>query len=68
MFLVGPGVKPGVHGRHPSLAPAELDQGDLRFHTDFRGVYATALETWLGTPSEPVLGRKFPPVACLKTA
>jgi uncharacterized protein (DUF1501 family) len=68
MFLVGPGVKPGIHGQHPSLAPADLDQGDLRLHTDFRGVYATALETWLGTPSEPILGRKFPPLACLKTA
>jgi len=32
----------------------------LKFHTDFRSVYATALEKWLGAPSELVLGKKYP--------
>ena len=39
MFVVGPGVKGGAVGAHPSLA--DLDDGDLRHHTDFRQVYAT---------------------------
>ena len=34
--------------------------GDLKFNTDFRSVYATALEKWLSVPSEKVLGRKYP--------
>jgi uncharacterized protein (DUF1501 family) len=51
-------VKPGLYGRYPSLT--ELNDGDLKFSTDFRSVYATALEKWLGVSSEQVLGRKYP--------
>jgi uncharacterized protein (DUF1501 family) len=32
---------------------------------DFRGVYASILEKWLGTPSEPILEKKYPPVDCI---
>ncbi|MDQ2868332.1 MAG: DUF1501 domain-containing protein [Verrucomicrobiota bacterium] len=58
MFLVGGGVKPGVFGKHPSLT--DLDNGDLKFNTDFRSVYASVLDNWLRAPSQLVLGRKFP--------
>jgi len=58
LFILGGGVKPGLYGKYPSLT--ELNEGDLKFSTDFRSVYATALEKWLGVPSEQVLGRKFP--------
>jgi uncharacterized protein (DUF1501 family) len=57
MFLIGGGVKPGVFGKHPSLT--ELDNGDLKFSTDFRSVYASVLEQWLRAPSHLVLGKKF---------
>jgi uncharacterized protein (DUF1501 family) len=57
MFLVGGALKPGIHGAHPSLT--DLTAGDLKSHTDFRRVYATVLEDWLGAKSEPILGRKF---------
>jgi len=58
LFILGGGVKPGLYGKYPSLT--ELNEGDLKFSTDFRSVYATALEKWLGVPSEQVLGRKYP--------
>jgi uncharacterized protein (DUF1501 family) len=58
LFVLGGGVKPGLYGAYPSLA--DLHDGDLKFSTDFRSVYATALERWLGVPSEVVLGKKFP--------
>lgn len=59
MFVVTPRpAHAGVHGDHPSLT--DLHQGDLKFHTDFRSVYATILEKWLDIPSESVLGQKFP--------
>lgn len=58
LFVVGGGVKPGLYGTYPSLT--DLHDGDLKFNTDFRSVYATALEKWLGAPSEMVLGKKFP--------
>ena len=58
MFLFGSSVKAGVIGRHPSLT--NLDQGDLRYTTDFRGVYAAILQSWLDVPSKPILGGEFP--------
>lgn len=60
MFLVGPSVKPGLHGRHPSLKKEDLVLGrDLKFTTDFRSVYATILEKWLSTPHESVIGTRM---------
>src|SRR5205823_11008918 len=63
MFVVGGSVKPGLFGKHPSLT--DLDHGDLKFNTDFRSVYGTVLDSWLNTPSQIVLGRKFPSLAIL---
>ena len=57
MFIVSAG-KGGLYGAHPSLT--DLDEGDLKFHTDFRSVYATLLEKWLDFSAEPVLGSPFP--------
>jgi len=57
MFVFGKPVKPGVVGAHPSLE--NLNDGDLVFHTDFRQVYATMLEKWLGVDSAAILGQKF---------
>lgn len=60
VFLFGPGVKPGVHGQHPSLTDLQAGGGGSLKHTvDFRSLYATLLEKWLKIPSEPVLG-KYP--------
>lgn len=65
MFLMGPMVRPGVIGEHPSLT--DLDQGDLKFGIDFRGVYASVLEQWMGTPSAKVLGGDFSKPAVIRT-
>lgn len=59
MFLVGAGLKPGVHGRHPSYEHFN-PQGHFIPTHDFRSVYATVLEKWLGTRSQAVLGGSFP--------
>lgn len=60
VFVVGPVAKAGLIGDHPKLD--DLDDGDLKHHTDFRRVYAGLLESWLGMPSEPVLGKGFAPM------
>jgi len=57
MFLLGKSVKGGLYGAYPSLT--DLDQGDLKYTTDFRAVYATVLDRWLGTNSEAVLGKRY---------
>lgn len=58
VFIVGPKIKAGIHGAHPSLT--DLIEGDLKFHTDFRSVYATLLTKVLEWPVEPVLKGTFP--------
>ena len=58
MFVVTPTGKAGLFGKHPSLSDLDENQ-DMKFNTDFRSVYATLLEGWLGVPSGDVLGGKF---------
>jgi len=62
MFVIGPKIRAGLLGQYPSLAPADLFQGDIKYTVDFRSVYAGVLESWLRTRSEPILGRKFQPL------
>ncbi len=57
VLVAGPSVKGGVVGKHPSLA--DLDADDLKYHTDFRRVYATLLDGWLNCDSKSVLGTKW---------
>jgi len=63
MFVIGGGTKGGIFGEQPSLT--DLDNGDLRFTTDFRRVYATVLDKWMATPSAQVLGGTFAPLKFL---
>ena len=65
MFLIGPGVRPGLHGQFPGLADADLDREDLKHQVDFRSVYATVLEKWLQTDSEAILRKSYPLLDCL---
>ena len=55
-FLIGDTVKGGLYGDYPSLEPSEWQDGEnLKFNVDFRSVYATALEQWLGVDSRPMV-------------
>jgi uncharacterized protein (DUF1501 family) len=65
MFLAGGRVTGGLVGPHPSLT--DLDQGAPKFHTDFRQVYATVLDRWLGIESQTALGGRFQQLDVLKT-
>jgi uncharacterized protein (DUF1501 family) len=65
LFVAGPGIKGGLVGKHPSLK--DLDDGDLKYHTDFRRLYATLLDQWLGCDSNAVLGAKFEHLDMIKT-
>ena len=62
LFVIGSQVRAGLLGKAPSLAPADLFQGDVQFTTDFRNIYAGVLEHWLQTNSRAVLGRQFEPL------
>lgn len=64
MFLIGAGLKPGVHGKHPSYEHFN-PQGHFIPTHDYRNVYAAILERWLGVPSRPILGGEFQPLDCI---
>ena len=59
VWLIGGGLKKtGFYNPGPNLS--DLDQGDLKFTVDFRSVYATLLQDYLGVSPKAVLGAKFP--------
>ena len=60
LFLLGTRLRGGLHGTAPSLQLAP--EQDLAHRTDFRRVYATLLERWLGCPAAAVLGGEFRPL------
>jgi len=37
----------------------DLDEGDLRYKVDFKEVYATVLNKWLGADDRNILGKNF---------
>ena len=61
MFVVGKGVRGGFYGKPPSLT--DLDDGNMKMTTDFRRVYATAIQEWLGCDdTQTILKGRFDPL------
>ena len=58
-FVIGDPVKGGMYGRYPSLKAEDQLDGDLQFNYDFRGLYSTILERWLGLDAKPLVGGRF---------
>jgi len=66
LFVIGNPVRGGLYGEQPSMAASDLDAaGNVKFTVDFREVYATILDRWLGADSRLVLGAQFPNVGFL---
>lgn len=65
MLLVGGKVKAGITGKHPSMTDHQM--GNLKHTCDFRQVYASILDKWLGVPSKDVLGETFAHMEILKS-
>jgi uncharacterized protein (DUF1501 family) len=59
VFVAGSRAKGGLVGVTPSLTDLDPAHGDLKVGIDFRRVYATVLEDWLGLPGKAVLGGDF---------
>ena len=58
-FVIGEGIKGGEYGEFPSTNPEDLEQGDLVPNLDFRGLYSTILEDWMGLDANPLVGGTF---------
>ena len=61
VLLLGEPVNGGFYGQQPSLT--DLDDGDLKFSTDFRSVYATLLDKVIGADPAQILGQDQPRIA-----
>ena len=58
-LAIGDPVKGGMHSEYPSLKEGDLLEGDLHFNIDYRGVYGTMVEKWLGLDAKPIVGGNF---------
>lgn len=58
-FCLGKGVKGGVFSDYPDLSKLDGD-GNMKHTVDFRSLYATVLERWLGARSSSLLGANYP--------
>jgi uncharacterized protein (DUF1501 family) len=65
-FALGEHVKGGLYGTYPSLKPSDQEEGgNLKFSTDFRSVYSTILDDWMGMNPAPIIGGTFEKVQFL---
>ena len=58
-FVIGDPVKGGQYGEYPSMQLEDLQQGALVPSLDFRGLYSTVLEDWLGLDAKPIVKGTF---------
>ena len=58
-LAIGDPVKGGMYSEYPSLKAEDLLEGDLHFNMDYRGVYGTMVEKWLGLDASSVVGGNF---------
>jgi len=65
MLMAGAGVRGGHYGQPPSLTDL-VDGGNLRHTVDFRQVYASAMQSWLGVDAAEVLRERFDPLPVIR--
>jgi len=58
LFVLGNAVNKGIYGEPPALNNLD-NTGNLKYTVDFRSVYATVLDRWVGASSKDVLGDTF---------
>ncbi len=66
-FLIGNRVRGGLYGEYPALERGSLLNGEDLDHTyDFRGLYATVLEQWLGLDATNIVGGTFEQIPAMR--
>jgi uncharacterized protein (DUF1501 family) len=58
LFVLGNPVNKGIYGEPPSLSNLD-ENGNLKYTVDFRSIYATVLDRWMGASSKDILGGSF---------
>ena len=53
-------MKGGLYSEYPSLAPANWLYGeDMRHTIDFRSIYSTLLQQWMGLDPNEIVGGEY---------
>ncbi len=58
-FVIGERVNGGLYAEYPSLDIDKQTDGDMAHTYDFRGLYTTLLERWMGVEAAPIVGGRF---------
>ena len=58
-YIIGQPVTGGMYGQYPSLKDEDQLDGDLQFQVDFRSVYATIVDRWMGLDAKSVTGGSY---------
>ena len=58
-FVIGDRVKGGLYAEYPSLDIDKQTDGDMAHTYDFRGLYTTLLEQWMGVEAAPIVGGHY---------
>ncbi len=67
-FIFGSQVEGGLYAEYPSLNPADWEHGeDLKHTIDFRGIYGTVLEQWMGLDPTPIVKGHFEQITPFKS-
>ena len=58
-ILIGDRINGNLYGEYPSIDPADQLSGDMHFNNDFRSIYSTVLDDWLGIQPDPIVNGSF---------
>jgi len=58
-YIIGQPVNGGMHGEYPSLKEEDQLDGDLQFNVDFRSVYSTIIDKWMGLDARAAVGGNY---------
>ena len=58
-MVMGAPVNGGQYNEFPSMRESDLLEGDLHFSYDYRGLYATLVERWLGLDGKAAVGGSY---------
>jgi uncharacterized protein (DUF1501 family) len=57
VLLFGTRLNNGVHGSNPDLS--DLDNGNLKYSTDYRQIYTSVVQDWFGASDESMIATGF---------
>ena len=67
-YLVGKPMAGGLYAEYPSLERDKWEKGEDLAHTiDFRGIYGTVIEQWLGLEAAPIVYGNFEQINPFRT-